>query len=82
MAPGGTTGGTTTPVTSQPPPLSPGTTTGPLFGAGGGFTPGAGPVIPDPPKANGSNNLLQNYTFLYAVNLLPIFLLLIILQRV
>lgn len=48
-------GGTATGTITPPPP--PGTT--PLYGSGSGLTPGTGPVIPDSPLPNGSQNLLQ-----------------------
>lgn len=53
---GGTATGTITPSTITPPP-PPGTT--PLYGSGSGLTPGTGPVIPDSPLPNGSQNLQQ-----------------------
>lgn len=70
IAPGGTTTPGSTPNTIQP--LSPPGTTQPLYGSGGGFTPGVGTSLPDSPKANASPNslfktLLSPVTFLLSI---------------
>ncbi|XP_073135701.1 uncharacterized protein [Henckelia pumila] len=70
IAPGGTATPDSTPNTMQP--LSPPGTTQPLYGIGGGFTPGIGTVLPDSPKANASPNplfkaLLSPVTFLLSI---------------